>query len=65
MLKKDEKINLKAKTIAELKALVNEAEKQVVEARMALATNRGGNTRVGKMLRKKIAVLKTYINQKN
>jgi len=64
MLKKDEKINLKSKTIAELQAMVTETEKQVVEARMSLAASRGGNTRAGKQLKKKIAVLKTFINQK-
>ena len=63
-MKKKEKSELRGATLEELKKQISSVEKTVAEKMRDRATKSVKNVREIKMLRKKLAVLKTIVRQK-
>ena len=63
-MKKKEKNELRAATLEELKKQISNVEKNIAEKMRDRATKSVKNVREIKMLRKKLAVLKTVVRQK-
>lgn len=63
-MKQREKTLLRSSSIEELRKKLIDAEKTLVEALKERYTNTSKNLRKVKMIRKSIAVIKTYIREK-
>lgn len=64
-MKKDEKLALHKKTVVQLQQLLEEVQKELVQARLALHANKLEDTSKVYRLRKNLARIKTVLTIKN